>query len=581
MAANSLETIMQRWRSQWQDALDCWSRFTRLSEPRWCLTEKEERSEQLTGSFAMIRLNDHAVVISIRQVRDLKLEQYAREILAHEIGHHLLAPADLRDNARLMARIRAGLPTCEQYAPMVSNLYTDLLINDRLKRESELKMDEVYRALRQDKGSDIWILYMRIYEILWSLPRKSLTAGVTEKIEFDAGLGSRVIRVYSKNWLAGAGRFAALLLPYLLDTPKGLSLLISMPPWMDAAGVGQGDEIPDGMAGIEDEEQDGAVHPSEDPAITGMGGDEGETESAPGRGGGREEKGGRKNRYREPTAYKELMESLGVKVTEKDIIIRYYRELAVPHLIKFPRRISPKATDPQPEGLDSWESSMPLQELDWSESLARSPQVIPGVTTVRRLVGESPGSSPQRLPLDLYIGIDCSGSMGNPAYNLSYPVLAATVISISALRTGARVMACLSGEPGSFTQTDGFLREEKRILSVLTDYLGTGYAFGIQRLKDTVVDGPKLPRPTHLLVVSDSDIFSMLGDLKDGWQIAEQAAARAGGGATFVLQIERKYFQEPVARLESIGWNVYTVKNQEEMVAFAAAFAKARYGERS
>jgi hypothetical protein len=266
-----------------------------------------------------------------------------------------------------------------------------------------------------------------------------------------------------------------------------------------------------------------------------------------------------------------------VKVTEKELVMRYYRELAIPHLIPFPRRISPKATDPQPEGLDTWESGMPLHELDWSESLIRSPRVIPGVTTVKRLVGESPGSSPQKIPLDLYIGIDCSGSMGNPAYSLSYPILAATVITLSALRAGAKVMACLSGEPGSFTQTDGFLSDEKRLLSLLTDYLGTGYSFGIQRLKDSILDGPKLPRPAHLLVVSDSDIFSMLGDLKNGWEIAEQAAVKAGGGATFVLQIERKHFIQPVERMEAMGWNVHTVKTQEEMLAFAAAFAKAKY----
>ena len=266
-------------------------------------------------------------------------------------------------------------------------------------------------------------------------------------------------------------------------------------------------------------------------------------------------------------------------MTEKDLTIRYYRELAIPHLIRFPQRQSPRATDPQPEGLDTWESGMPLYEIDWSESLVQSPQVIPGVTTVRRLMGETPGSSPKNLPLDLYIGIDCSGSMNNPAFSLSYPVLAATVITVSALRTGARVMACLSGEPGSFTQTDGFLRNEKGIMSVLTDYLGTGYAFGIQRLKETILDRPAPERPTHLLVVSDSDIFYMLDELKDGWQIAEQAAARAGGGASFVLELNRKERKAEIEKMQKIGWQVYTVTSQQELVDFAASFAKAKYGE--
>jgi len=573
-----LEQLQQRWSSRWPDALNAWSRFTRLAEPRWCLTKEQEKKEQLTGSFAMIRLTDHAVVISLRQVQELKLEQFAAEILAHEIGHHILAPADLRDNARLLVRIRAGLPTCEKHAPMVSNLYSDLLINDRLQRDAGLDMAGVYRALRQKEATPLWVLYMRIYEILWNLPRQSLTNGVTEKIEFDAGLGSRVIRVYAKNWLAGGGRFAALLLPYLLELPKSGRILVSLPPWLDTLEVGKGEEIPEGMSGMDDDELDGPLHPSEDPAITGI--DNTPESSRPTNGNQAEKIGGKKNRYRSPDAYRELMQSLGVKVTAKQITMRYYRELAIPHLIRFPQKLSPKASDPLPEGLDTWESGMPLYEIDWAESLTRSPQVIPGVTTVRRLMGESPGSSPKQMPLDLYIGIDCSGSMGNPAVSLSYPVLAGTVIMLSALRTGARVMACLSGEPGSFTQTNGFLRDEQQILSVLTDYLGTGYSFGIQRLQDTILDGPKLPRPTHLLVVSDADIFYMLGELKNGWQIAEQAAARAAGGASFVLQLDRKQYKNEIARMEAIGWDVYTVTSQEELVAFAAAFAKAKYGLR-
>ncbi|MEI6212916.1 MAG: hypothetical protein WCP10_02330 [Desulfuromonadales bacterium] len=567
------EQLVDQWRGQWQNALEAWGRFTRLTEPRWCLTEKEEKKEQLTGSFAMIRLTDHAVVISLRQVSELGLEKFAGEILAHEIGHHVLAPADLRDNARLMVRIRSGIPTCEQHAPMVANLYTDLLINDRLQRDAGLNMAGVYKVLRQKESPPLWALYMRIYELLWSLPRHTLTDDVSEKIEFDAGLGSRVVRVYAKNWLTGAGRFAALLLPYLLELPKSGSIMVALPPWLDSVGAGSGEEIPDGLAGLEDDELEGALHPSEDPAITGIEADTPIDSTLA------EQTGGHKNRYRAPDAYRELMKGLGVKVTEKEVTMNYYRELAVPHLIRFPQRISPKSTDPQPEGLDSWEAGMPLYEIDWSESLVRSPQVIPGVTTVKRVTGESPGSSPKKQPLDLYIGIDCSGSMGNPAVSLSYPVLAATVITLSALRTGARVMACLSGEPGKFTQTDGFLRDERRILSVLTDYLGTGYSFGIKRLKDTILDGPLLPRPTHLLVVTDADIFYMLGEVREGWQITEQAAAKAGGGATFVLQIDRQNYQADIARLEACGWEVYTVNSQEELVAFATAFARAKYSQ--
>ena len=109
----------------------------------------------------MIRLFDHSVVISLRQVEELGLQDFAKEILAHEIGHHVYCPGDLTDNARLLARIRRGLPTKEHLAPMVSNLYSDLMINDWLQRSVALDISGVYRKLVHDGGSRLWTLYMR------------------------------------------------------------------------------------------------------------------------------------------------------------------------------------------------------------------------------------------------------------------------------------------------------------------------------------------------------------------------------------------------------------------------------------
>ena len=86
-------------------------------EPRWCLTAEDERREQLSGSFAMIRLVDHAVVISLRQIQEQGLDEFALEILAHEIGHHVYTPADLTDAGRVFARIRAGLPGANRKLP--------------------------------------------------------------------------------------------------------------------------------------------------------------------------------------------------------------------------------------------------------------------------------------------------------------------------------------------------------------------------------------------------------------------------------------------------------------------------------
>ncbi len=70
----------------------------------------------------------------------------------------------------------------------------------------------------------------------------------------------------------------------------------------------------------------------------------------------------------------------------------------------------------------------------------------------------------------------------------------------------------------------------------------------------------------------------MLENVKTGWQIAQEAAARAKGGATAVLQLQVQAHQADVDRLESLGWKVHPVVGLPELEAFARAFARARYG---
>ena len=578
-----LEATREAWAVRWEEALAHWSRFTRLQAPRWCFTPEEEKAEGLTGSFAMIRLADHAVVISIRQVVEQKLEAFAVEVMAHEIGHHVAFPADLTDHGRSIARIRAGLPTKEHLAGFVANLYTDLLINDRLQRQAGLNLAGVYQALGAGSTDALWTLYMRIYEVLWRLPKKTLAAGeIDQKLELDAQLGARLIRVYGREWIDGAGRFAALCLPYLLKD-EGAEVRQLLKGWLDTENAGAGG-FPAGLSEIEEGEQEGALHPIHDPRITGVAEGEAETQGEGGPLGRETGKGGRKKvgRYRGPKEYGEIMKSLGATWTETDIAIRYYRERALPHLIPFPTRPTAQSSEPLPEGLDVWNFDTPFARIDWFESVIQSPRVIPGMTTVQRTYGQTQGAEPGREPIDLYIGIDCSGSMPNPRGRVSYPVIAGAIMALSALRAGARVMCVLSGEPGKTAATDGFLDDERKVMELLTGYLGTGYGFGIHHLRP-VFDARKLEdRPAHILIITDQDIFSMLDDTKatwQGWEVAWQALEQGRAGATFVLHMPPNWHDKEVEKMKEIGWDVFRIYKWEELVAFAREFSRKTYVE--
>jgi hypothetical protein len=593
MPVAEADSLLSEWAAQWPAALAAWSRFVQLHEPTWCFTEADESAAQLAGSFAMIRLVDHSVVISLRQVAEQGLQGFAKEILAHEIGHHVYCPADLTDNARMLARMRVGLPTKEHLAPFIANLYADLLINDRLQRSAGLDMSGVYLRLGSECRDQLWTLYMRTYELLWKLQRGQLARGtIDDRLNQDAQLGARLVRSYSKDWLDGAGRFAALCLPYLLaDEAARMQRLMSV--WNDTHCAGSG-AIPDGLTEIDEGELTGAIHPADDPALSGV---EGPAPSAAaGAAKGEAPQTGTKTakNYRQPIDYAEVLKAAGVNIDPAEVTARYYRERAIPHLIPFPVRKLPQATDPLPEGLDVWDVAAPLEQIDWLGTLLNSPHVVPGVTTRQRQFGTSPGMEPETVSVDLYLGVDCSGSMGNPAQHLSYPVLAGAIIALSALRVGSRVKVVLSGEPGKTISTPGFERNAATVLKTLTSYLGTGFSFGIHRLAETFGSAAKISsrlkqRPVHILIVSDNDMFSMLDSESGrrlGWDVARQALGLAGGGGTLVLELpehlrKSSWSQDTTGylrRMGEIGWNVALVSSMEELVEFARQFSRGRFG---
>lgn len=578
-AVPDLSHLQQQWQASWDAALHLWSPYLQLSAPRWCSSPQHCQDEGLTGSIAMIRLVDHAVVIDLAGVVEHQLSDFPLEILGHEIGHHVFCPGDLTDQMRLLARVRRGLPTLEPQAPLIANLYADLLINDHLQRNAQRDMAGVYRKLGGAEGQ-LWALYLRIYEILWRLPRESLTARpLADELDADAHLGARHIRIYARDWLRGAKGFAFLCLPYLrADLDAGALAIPSI--WADTAAAGAGGE-PDGLTTLDDDEDGEPVHPADDPKVVGEAPDNGST------GQGREkspaEQGGgksRKAKFREPADYGELLRQAGVKLDDREAAMRYYRERARPYLIRFPQRQAAPSTEPLAEGLELWEIGDPLADIDWVETVTHNPQVIPGLTTRQRHWGSVPGNDPTPVPMNLYLGIDCSGSMPNPASTVSYPVLAGTIIALSALRAGARVMACLSGEPGRSIATEGLIRSESDILRLLVQYLGTGYSYGIHRLADLAEHLTPQGAPTHILLLTDTDLFYSLED--NGWSVAEQVLRLARGGGTVVMNCQPahlKSHQQQADRLQQQGWTIKLVARWPEVLQFAAEFSRKAYGQ--
>jgi hypothetical protein len=376
--AAAVEAAAARFADAWPGALTAFSPYTRLAPPILCRSPADEQREGLEGSFAMIRVRDQRIVIGLEQIVALALGDHAHAILAHEVGHYVHAPGSLREHVRLHDRLRRTLPTeLACHAGLVGNLYTDLLLNDRLQRARTADIAAVYVALRRPEASTLWAVYMRTYERLWSLSADTLTAPVDPAIEADAELMARIVRTFRDRWLDGAPSFALLIAPYLAQLPTDR---LGLAPWMDTAGTSVGELVPDGLT---DDDFDPAAikHPAVDPALGDDADAEAEAEAEPttpkryqpGRATGGDGRPDRRKVARGPAEWLDLMRAVGVRREPRELVGRYYRELAMPHVLPFPVQRLARAGDPLPEGLDPWEAGGALEAIDWFETLAQSP----------------------------------------------------------------------------------------------------------------------------------------------------------------------------------------------------------------
>ena len=197
---------------------------------------------------------------------------------------------------------------------------------------------------------------------------------------------------------------------------------------------------------------------------------------------------------------------------------------------------------------------------------------------MQRIYAESPGSESTRVPLDLDIYVDSSGSMPDPSVDISYLALAGTILAMSALRAGARVQATLWSGIHQFETSKGFIRDERKILGIITGCLGGATAFPLHILRDTYSPSPR-STPAHVVVISDSGADTLLQKDEHGTagdKICAEALKSAGGGGTLVLNLFPGEWPAQ-QRLEALRFSVYRVTRWEELLEFARAFVRRMY----
>ncbi|MEN3222214.1 hypothetical protein PUR22_15375 [Mycolicibacterium porcinum] len=594
----------------WQAALDLWN--VQLHPPNMV-------RDSPTGTFAWFTFPP-SISIDLDELGRQGAEHHLVSVFAHEIGHHVLSPSTRIVSFKLMQQMaraivasdpRRAIPVTRT-ARHLSNLWSDLLINDRVVRMqrrlhpgTEPDMIALWRTLTAGEpvSNAAWWVLMRAYELLWSLPSNTLCPNappaVPESVREDvrarqqvdpAALDVSTVRKDLQD-KERAHRAAALRVQALQD-----ELLLSQPvqPVADAEYLAQAvrtfgadpvggaltfgmvlvpylvleSMIPEGEAlpGGGCAEQDGAPatatelaqvladprldEPPIHPAAAAVGAPA--PDHAPG-------------------------QSYGVAQTlalfsgsdPNAVMLAWYEAQARPWIRPLLQSGRGVAEQGIPGPLETWELGDDATELDWPATLAVNPVVVPGVTTRRRTqLPDDPVATTEAVTLDLYI--DSSGSMPHPDRGSS-AVLAGMILVLSVLKGGGRVRVTSWSGRGQVAGDSVYTRDRLEIMRQLTTFFGGGTVFPLDLLADRYPPGERdRDELRHLVVLSDDGLMSLFGSGQEEYAGVAAAVRRQLATATLLVQDRSRSVAAPAAEA---GYGVDYLDNMADAPAVCARLA--------
>lgn len=553
---------LTQWQAQWPQALNIWGRYVQLQAPQWCITEAERDAAQLTTQILRVRLPDHHILVNVPLIEQKHLHRFGLELLAHEIGHHIYCPFNTRCYAHLLIMAQHILPATHLHS--VVQGYTDLLVSARLYQLAPtLPWVPLWQQLLAETDSVWQLFYGCLLEAIWHVPHGTLVTS-TPTLRRESALGHRILTTYQHEWLQGMRYFALLAEPHLpTDAP------LTPPLWQDLEWDPE-NGIPFGLAQLLPDEATSPRHPSQEshltdyrtPAVTG-------TEFCAPTTTSTAQPNAR--HYREPWAYGELLQKIGIPLAPSQATVRYYLERAWPYVIpRWPRITSPQP-EPLPESLEPWELGHALESIDWFESMMRSPKAIPGITLVERQYEQEPMSEPP-VPLEyLDLLLDCSGSMPHPHQVFSCYTLAAVILIKSARQCGLSVRATLWSGKSQFYSTGTFIQDEALLLQLVTSYIGGATTFPMHMLRETYLNAPAPPR-AQVIIISDEGI-AHLAEPDESGQTGYQGLRLLkdkGVHGWLLLRLQGDWRESQLQQqLQMVGWPVYALNQAEELVAMA------------
>ncbi|MGV3524677.1 MAG: hypothetical protein ACO1RX_10640 [Candidatus Sericytochromatia bacterium] len=504
----------------WEQARRSWSPWLRLPPPQ--LSE--------TVELAQFELARQQIWVNATALEKRGLLPWLSAILAHEIGHAVVLPGSLGPWQQLCARVAQELePEQIPQAAQVVNLFADLVINTRLQRAG-LPMLELLQQLQRSGPplSPLGQWSARVYTWLWELPEEALHLPLSETAEAEALLAAHLLETPLRDPLHSAAAFARLCCDHLLtEGPSRNALDIQA---HDGASAPVDSSLPHGLS--QRSVSPSPEHPSQ------------------------------RSDYLEPDAYCGRLKLLQLGGRREVWLSQYYRERAWPWLLShWPQSVQARERS-APEGDTPWELDRPVQDIDWTASLSRSPVVVPGVTTLRQRHGRDHTSSHRqtRTPEGLDLYLDMSGSVPDPGQSCSPLVLAATILVLSALRK--RLPVRVTGWSGSEQRLGTpWTRHAPSLLEALMHYPGGTTAFPLELLRTRY---SQQARPSWVVLLSDEGGLAGLASHERKALTQGIVATGSVGAACLFLPADMPLPDWP--ELPAAGWQLQALGSEPQAI---------------
>jgi hypothetical protein len=532
----------------WPQAQAFWSKFLLLGAPL---------DGAASGSVAMIDLATRQVSLDLNLIRKHDLCDCLTGILAHEVGHHVRYPGTLAVHARMRMIERTLLPLKEY---TLTNLFTDLMINDALRPQFEEQLCRVYQAFAGEynwRADPAFVFYLAVYEERWGREPGSLM-GARCEVEFAKEYpGYRAeAQVLGQNLFAlGPNVYTQFL--YFVSVVAKYAMLQGdrEPTAADPYSCGCGEPSPDDWAdaltpdarereAIRRARNEGWISEQTADRMTDNEASDRRVATLPGFGD------------HDQTRVPEVMAA-------------YYRQQAERFFLKPPPqlRIGEATT---PSTIEEWEPGDAPRDIDWNATLLQRGALLGAAMPLKRQkVAEAEGWEVPLWQPRVEVYLDVSGSMPDPRVTRNAMTLAAQVLVTGAIRAGGWARATLySSGPVQYRE---WCRSEAELSKFLMHYIGGGTEFPFNLLRESVNECAH-DQPIRV-VITDHDFDMNYKARKENAALVAEVVARS---PHFVLML---HAGDPswTEAYKATGARVIAVKELDDYPAMAAALSNALF----